>query len=137
MTSKELAFKIAAYIIRHNGSSYTSIKNRAVELGISLADLEDALVELHKNPMCHRTMAGGDVQYAMKSVVKTPAGTPTHVEWVRDHYPWPGKNGLPAFEMPFPEIDMSWMFLRTLEERQEYKMAAAGRYIKTQPYENY
>lgn len=123
-----LADKIAAFIIKEKGASYGAIKARASEKAIDPLVLEQALERLHRNPMIHRTMSGGDVQYSVK-VVK-PVGVATYVTWVRNNYPWPQD-----FVMPFPEIDMSWMFLRTLEERQAYKEAAAGRHVAAKWYE--
>lgn len=125
-----LADKIAALIVRERGASYTEIRQRAQAKGIDPLVLEQALERLHKNPMIHRTMAGGDVQYTVK-VAKAPMGVPTHVTWVAEHYPWPEE-----FVMPFPEITMDWLFLKTLEERQAYKMAAAGRYVAPKWFEN-
>ncbi len=131
-----LADKIAALIVRERGASYTEIRQRAQAKGIDPLVLEQALERLHKNPMIHRTMAGGDVQYSVK-VAKTPVGAPTHVQWVSANYPWPDKGSEPAFVMPFPEIDMSWMFLKTLKERDSYKAAVRGvAYVKPKRYEH-
>jgi hypothetical protein len=125
-----LANKIAAFIIREKGTSYSAIKARASEKAIDPLVLEQALERLHKNPMIHRTVSGGDIQYSVK-VVK--AITPvSHVEWVRANYPpMTSSNDGSGFD-----IDLSWMFLKTLEERQAYKEAVAGRHLKRERYEH-
>jgi len=41
-------------------------------------------------------------------------------------YPWPGRDGIPEFVMPFPEIDYSYIFL-TPEELDKYKAELRGR----------
>lgn len=125
-----LAIKIGKYIQAYRGCSYSDIKARAAERGIDQGVLEDALRVLHRLKTIHRTVAGGDVQYVWKEVVKKPVTAVSHVEWLNEHYPRPE-----PFVMPFPEIDMSFMFLKTLEERQAYKEAAAGRYVKTKWFE--
>lgn len=125
-----LAIKIGKYIQLSRGCAYADIKSRAAERSIPPDVLEEALRVLHRLPQIHRTVAGGDVQYVWKEVVAKPVTVASHVTWVNEHYPWPEE-----FVMPFPEIDMSWMFLRTLEERQAYKSAAAGRYVAGQWYE--
>ena len=127
-----IAIKIGKYIQASRGCSYTDIKTRAAERNIPVGTLEEALRVLHRLPNIHRTVAGGDVQYVWKEQVAKPTTSTSHIDWVNKHYPWPDE-----FVMPFPEIDMSGMFLRTMEERQAYKMAAAGRYVKKQTYENY
>lgn len=126
----QLAIKIGKYVQASRGCSYTDIRNRAAERNIPIDVLEEALRVLHRIPQVHRTVAGGDVQYVWKEMVKKPVTPVSHVEWVKSNYPWPEE-----FVMPFPEINMDWMFLRTLEERQAYKEAAAGRYVAGQWYE--
>lgn len=127
-----LAIKIGKYIQASRGCSYSDIKIRAAERGIDHGALEDALRVLHRLPNIHRTVAGGDVQYVWKEQTAKPTTSKSHIDWVNKHYPWPDQ-----FVMPFPEIDMSGMFLRTLEERQAYKAAVRGvAYIKTKRYEH-
>lgn len=109
---------------------YSDIKTRASERNIEPDVLEDALRVLHRLPQIHRTVAGGDVQYVWKEVVKKPVTAVSHVEWVRANYPpMTSANDGSGFD-----IDLSWMFLKTLEERQAYKEAAAGRYVTSNWY---
>ncbi len=127
-----LADKIAALIVRERGASYTEIRQRAQAKGIDPLVLEQALERLHKNPMIHRTMVGGDVQYSVKAA-KAPVGVPTHVTWVREHYPpMTSENDGSGIN-----LDLSWMFLKTLEERDAYKAAVRGvAYVKPKRYEH-
>lgn len=131
-----LAIKIGKYIQASRGCSYTDIKNQAAMRGIDLDTLEQALLILHRQKTIHRTVAGCDVQYLFRVPVAKPVTAVSHVAWVAQHYPWPGRGDVPEFVMPFPEIKMDWLFLKTLEERQAYKEAAAGRYVRPKRYEH-
>lgn len=127
----QLAIKIGKYIQASRGCSYTDIKNQAAMRGIDLDTLEQALLILHRQKTIHRTVAGRDVQYLYRVPVAKPVTAVSHVEWVKHNYPpMTSENDGSGID-----LDLSWMFLRTLEERQAYKEAAAGRYVKTQPYE--
>lgn len=129
----QLAIKIGKYIQTSRGCSFTEIKTRATKHSIPPDVLEEALRVLHRVPNVHRTVAGGDVQYVWKEVVKKPVTPVSHVEWVRANYPpMTSENDGSGID-----IDLSWMFLRTLEERQAYKEAVAGRYVAPQWYEHY
>lgn len=135
----QLAIKIGKYIQTSRGCSFTEIKTRATKHSIPPDVLEEALRVLHRVPNVHRTVAGGDVQYVWKEVVKKPVTPVSHVEWLKgsndqgvpNYPPMTSENDGRGFD-----IDLSWMFLRTLEERQAYKAAVRGvAYIKPQRHE--
>lgn len=114
---------IITKILRDKHVTLAQLETRANERGVSLDDLYNALDAVHRDRRIKRGVKGGEVYYTPAPPKATPVD---HTAWVRAHYPWPGRDDVPPFIMPFPEIDMSWMFLRTREERDEYKAAAKG-----------
>jgi len=113
-------------IIRDGEVTLAQLETRAQERGVSLSELYDTLEHVHRDKRITQTSnVKGEVTYR-PATAKAPKPM-THLSWVSDHYPWPGKDGVPPFEMPFPEIDMSWMFLRSKEERDAYHAAAKGK----------
>lgn len=130
--TEQLALRIATFIIKQGGTTYRTIRESAFEKGIDMADLEEAFTLLHKNPMVHRTMVAGDVKYVIRPVVEKKVTPSTHLAWVREHYPpmTSDNNGSGI------DLDLSWMFLKTAEERDAYKAAVRGvSYIKREVYE--
>jgi hypothetical protein len=71
------------------------------------------------------TVRGSQVYYQIPPAVKTPTD---HLAWVRANYP----PMTPETDGSGIDIDLSWMFLKTKEERDEFKALASGRpvYIK-------
>lgn len=119
--------RIATYILSNpQGVTLDAIVKGAMSKGVSYMDVLDALEYTHKDPRIARTASSSGVVTYRKftRAVGSSASGMTHLSWLRANYPWPGKNGVPPFEMPFPEIDMSWMFLKSHEERIAYKAAA-------------
>jgi hypothetical protein len=104
--------------------SYSSLQERAEEIGINLDLLDSALEKLQKRKKVKMRVKGDDILYKAKprAVPKDPFATSS---WARDNYPWPGQNGIPEFVMPFPEWDLSWIFL-TPDEMKEYRAKAKG-----------
>jgi DNA-binding transcriptional ArsR family regulator len=104
--------------------SYSSLQERAEEIGVSLDLLDNALEKLQKRKKVKMRVKGDDILYKAKprAKLKDPFAVST---WLRDNYPYPGKNGIPEFVMPFPEIDMSYIFL-TPDEMKQYKANAKG-----------
>jgi hypothetical protein len=104
--------------------TYTSLQERAIEKDISLDVLDAALQHLHRFKKVKQRVKGDEIIYKAKprAVLKDPFATST---WVRDNYPYPGKNGVPEFVMPFPEMDLSFIFLKP-QEMKEYKARAKG-----------
>lgn len=72
------------------------------------------------------TVRQGEVYYSIPTAPKKRHDS--HVDWLRDNYPRPS-----TFVMPFPEIDMSWMFLKSKDERDAFmaEMSGRPRYTKT------
>ena len=112
---------ILTAITKNPGITLSELEQRAEKRGVPLLELYAVLETIHRDKQVTQTTKGDDVVYRPTSTVPRRTTSTSHLTWVRQHYPWPDK-----FEMPFPEIDMSWMFLRTVEERDAYKAAAKG-----------
>ena len=110
--------------------TYTSLQERAIEKGISLDVLDRALEKLHKFKQIKQRVKGDDIVYTVieKPKPKDPFATRT---WLNENYPYPtpcGADGCTGFCKacePFPEIDLSYIFLKPAEMK-EYKAQAKG-----------
>ena len=124
----ELARKIIKRINADAPIAYSTLEARAIEKGIELSLFEQAMTIVNKTKTIESKVKGDDIIYTIK-VIKLPT-VHTGLAWVTHNYPWPEN-----FEMPFPEIDMSYIFL-TPEELEKYKAEARGRvYIPSKRYQ--
>lgn len=99
-----------------------SLVNAATSKGFTEQEVLTALTGIDKDKRITVTVnASDEVMYKLSSVKAKPTPSTSHLEWLRVHYPWPSN-----FIMPFPEIDLGHLFLRTLEERQAYQAQAKG-----------
>lgn len=107
-------------IINNKTLTLSDLEQRAEKRGVSLDELYDALEAVGRDKRIKRSVKGDDVVYKYAPPKKkTPELT---AEWYAEHYPWPGKNGVPEFKMPFPEWSLAWMFLSP-EDMLEYKQS--------------
>ena len=110
--------KIIAYIKRNSPISYDALNQRAVERGHNLAEFDYAMERVHKDK---RIKVTSELLYTYQEPkVKAPG---SHLTWIRHHYPpmTPENDGSGI------DLDLSWMFLKTKEERDEYKALASGK----------
>ena len=119
-----LSSKIIDRIEKDRSVTYSQLEARAVEKGISLDIFESAMARVHKNKSVEMKTTGEEITYTVKKP-ELPA-IHSHVTWCREHYPYPGRDGVPEFVMPFPEIDMSFIFLKP-EELDKFKAELRGR----------
>lgn len=117
-----LAEKLIKAIDKEGELSLDAIDARSIKHGIDMRVLDKALEVLHRNKHIDRRVKQGTVYYRIK-VVK-PVTPASHLAWVREHYPWPKE-----FVMPFPEWDLSFLFLTPAEYKQ-YKIELKGGYNK-------
>jgi len=125
MEQKEkLSNRIVNYILKQKDTTLSQLENVVVSHGFTLDDLYTALEQVHRNKSIARTVRQGEVVYMKKA---PPKSSTDHLAWVRANYPHPDN-----FEMPFPEIEMSFLFLRTKEERDAFRAEMSGRpvYVK-------
>lgn len=126
MTTSSLLTRVTDYILKRTGTTLGQLEGVVVSAGLSLDELYAALEVVHKDKRITRRVIKGEIVYTPTPEPKAPTD---YLKWVRENYAWPGTGGTPPFVMPFPEIDMSFMFLRTKEERDAYKAEASGRPI--------
>jgi len=125
------AKKILERIEKAEGDvSYTSLQARAEEKGISLDVLDRALEKLHKFKKVKQRVKGDDISYTdvPKAIPKDPFAVQ---KWANENYPYPTPCGATDCKgfckacEPFPEMDLSYIFLKP-QEMKEYKAKAKG-----------
>jgi len=131
MTTSSLTTRITDYILKRTATTLTQLEGVVVSHGFTLDDLYTALEAVHRNKSIARTVRQGEVVYMKKAPPKvyTPPVLPP--------YPHPPQceHGLRSTACdhcrPFPEIDMSYLFLKTKEERDAFRAEMSGRPVYT------
>lgn len=114
----ELSERIVSYITNHHPIAYTTLVNVAKGKGFSEYEVVEALAKVHKNKSITTKNRKEEIWYDI--LIFKPIVAPTHTLWLAKNYPWPEH-----FEMPFPEIDYSHIFM-TPDEAKAYKAEAKG-----------
>jgi hypothetical protein len=115
----ELRDRIIAYITASNGLvSLEKLVDKAKSAGFSEGEVLAVLSNLGKK--LKSTVRGDQVYYQIPPAVKTPTD---HLAWVRANYP----PMTPETDGSGIDIDLSWMFLKTKEDRDEFMALASGR----------
>lgn len=87
--------------------SHQDLWERAQARGLSENEFEDLMASVCRDKRIKKTVQRNAVIYLfVPPKVKSPQ---SHIEWVNENYP------RIEYDMPFPEIDMSWMFLKPAE----------------------
>ena len=123
MEKKILSNRIADYVLGRTAVTLTELEGVVVSAGYTLNDLYTALETVHRDKRIARKVLKGEVVYTPAPKPKLPS---SHLSWTAEHYPWPEN-----FVMPFPEIDVSFIFLKTKEERDAFKAEMSGRPVYT------
>jgi hypothetical protein len=116
---------IVTRILKDGEVTLTQLENRAIERGLLLDDLYTALEAVHRNKSIARTVRQGEVVYMKKAPPKSPTD---HLAYIRNNYPpmTPDNDG-----SGIDVGDLSWMFLKTKEERDAFKAEMSGRPVYT------
>jgi hypothetical protein len=117
--TKSISNRITDYILNRTATTLSHLESVVVSAGYTVDELYNVLQEVHRNKAIARTVRGGEVVYT-KAVKRTPLD---HHAWIRTHYPPMDSTN----DGSGIDIDMSWLFLRSREERDAYKAAASGR----------
>lgn len=100
-----LAEQLLIFLGKNQEASIDMLDVKARNYGINGYTLDAALELLHKLPQVKKTVKRGSLYYSLQAVpMKKPVTAFSHVQWVSEHYPRPGENGVPSFVMPFPEM---------------------------------
>lgn len=130
-----LSSLIVTKILKDGEVTLTQLEHRATERGVSFADLYDALETVHRDKRITRRVKGGEVVYTTAAARSSTIGSST--TWLSDNYPRPHTCTHDVWYttcehcMPFPEIRYDGLFLKTKEERDEFKAAMTGRPVYT------
>lgn len=133
MTPKELANKIIAGILKKPGVTYQRLEEHALKLNIPLGIFENAMNLVHKDKTIQSKLQRGVIIYVPRKEKTT--GPLPHVTWCSENYPWPGKNGVPEFVMPFPEWDLSFIFMKPDEAEAYHATIKNRKLFKKKKYE--
>lgn len=125
-----LSERIIAYILNHHPITYRELEDVAMGKGFSQLAIMDAMELVHKDKRVDQSTRRDDIVYRpyIEPVVKSPFKSTVP-------YPYPGRDGIPEFVMPFPEWDLSFIFLSP-EDMDRYRAESTGRtYIPKKRYE--
>ena len=126
MTTSSLTTRITDYILKRTATTLTQLEGVVVSHGFTLDELYTALEQVHRNKSIARTVRQGEVVYMKKAPPKSPTD---HLAYVRNNYPpMTHENDGSGIDVG----DLSWMFLKTKEERDAFKAEMSGRsvYVK-------
>ena len=118
----ELKQRIISYIIKNAPVTIDTITAKATEQGYTELEVLTALEQVHKDKRIQQTTRGDTVVYTLYTHKEPKA--PTHLTWLRDHYPpMNSTNDGSGIDVG----DLSWMFLKTKEERDAFKAEMSGK----------
>ena len=117
----DLKDRIIKYILTNGPVSMDDIINVAKSKGFTENEVLIALDRVHRDKRIQQMAdVTGHVMYKPATAKATEAGS--HLSWVRNHYPVMTKEN----DGSGIDIDLSWMFLKTREERDAFKAQAKG-----------
>lgn len=126
----ELKDRIIKRIVAQYPVTYEKLE--ALVLGIGHTEIEfmEAMEAVHCDKRVVQSTKADSIVY--RPYIAPPVKEHFVQNW---KYPYPGRDGVPEFVMPWPEWDLSFIFLRP-EELEKYKAEAKGRtYIKKHGYQ--
>jgi len=123
-----LSDRLIRYIQNHHPITLDRLISVAQSRGFTELEVLTALDTVHKDRRITVTNLKAGVTYrpTAPKAVKEPG---SHLTWLRNNYPAMDETN----DGSGIDIDLSWMFLKTREERDAYKAAVSGRpvYNKT------
>ena len=120
----ELKQRIIAYIIKNAPVTLDTIIEQATSKGYPEFEVLNTLEQVHKDKRIKQTTRGDTIVYAL-ATHKEPKPQ-THLQWLRDHYPqMDSTNDGSGIDIG----DLSWMFLKTKEERDAFRAEMSGKLV--------
>lgn len=119
MIPTKLADLICKKILLTGEMSFEDIEARAIEKGIDLDTLDQALELVHKRPKIEAVELAAGTIYRKRKIVKSSPFAAT--EWINKNYP----KMTPENDGHGIEADYSYLFLSP-EEMKEYKIQLKG-----------
>jgi hypothetical protein len=132
MPCMTLEERIIKYIENHNPISYTTIVQVAAGKGFNEMQVLQALDKVGRNKGITTKTRKDEVWYYLVPA-PAPVIAPTYHSWLRGNYPpMTADNDGSGID-----VDFSWLFLRTAEERDAYRAEAKGvpMYVYNKRYE--
>jgi len=117
----ELHERIIAYVEKHYPTSMNVLEGIVLSKGFTLNEFYAALEKVHKDKRIIQSNRRGDVWY--EPYIEPEIVVQKHLVWLRTNYPPMDSTN----DGSGIDIDLSWLFLRSREERDAYKAAASGR----------
>lgn len=110
---------IITRILNRGVVTLSELETRSKERGLSLSDLYAALDKVHRDKRIKRGVRQGEVYYEPAPAPKTPTD---HLAWARHNYP----RMTEETDGSGIDIDYSFLFLKTREERDAYLAEEKG-----------
>ena len=118
----ELKDRLTTYILKTAPVTYDTLIRKATERGYTELEVLTALEQVHKDKRIKQTTKGDTIVY--KLATEREPKPQTHLTWLRQNYPpMDNTNDGSGIDMG----DLSWMFLKTKEERDAFKAEMSGK----------
>ena len=118
----ELKQRVIAYIIKNAPVTIDTIIEQATSKDYPELQVLNTLEQVHKDKRIKQTTKGGGIVYTLYTH-KEPKAL-THLQWIRNNYPpMDSTNDGTGIDVG----DLSWMFLKTKEERDAFKAEMSGK----------
>lgn len=114
---------IIARILQDKSVTLTELEQLATRRAVLLSDLYAALDKVHRDKRIKRGVRQGEVYYEPAPAPKTPTD---HLAWSRHNYP----RMTEETDGSGIDIDYSFLFLKTKEERDLFISQMSGRPIQ-------
>jgi hypothetical protein len=116
---EDLFERTIKYILAKKRVPLSDLESVATTKGYTVDELDTVLERIHRDKRIRQTVAKGEIVYSPTPERSTTVAT--HLQWLDKNYPRPDN-----FEMSFPEINMSYLFLKTKEKRDAFKAEMKG-----------
>ena len=119
----DLKDRITTYIQNHHPIPYSKLLRVAQSKGYTEMEVLTVLDAVHKNKQITTKTRKDEIWYDI--TIAPPAPKPqTHLTWLRNNYPpMNSTNDGSGIDVG----DLSWMFLKTKEERDAFKAEMSGK----------
>lgn len=135
LTTTQLSERIFEFIQESGSVTDDQIFARGQSKGLTVNAIELALHRLHKHPQVKTQQKQSDegvfLVYSIKELRIKKADPTSHITWINQNYPYKEPCGAPGCKewcdqcMPFPEIDMSYLFM-TRDEAKAFRIEQKG-----------
>lgn len=124
----QLSNRIITYILKRKTVTLRDLEGLVVQHGYTLNELYQALEVVHRDKRITNTASvSGEVTYKLATAKKAPSTS--HLTWLRHNYPrMDSTNDGSGLDVG----DLSWLFLKTKAERDEFRARMTGKPVHVQ-----